>query len=296
MVLGKELAHPSDVVALIKRVRGNEMAKAGLENAVWDLFAKAQGQSLKAMLGGVRDRVPVGVSIGIQPSVKALLATVGKFVEEGYGRIKLKIQKGFELEPLSAVREHFPETLLMADANSDYELKDTDLLKRLDPLKLLMIEQPLPDYDIIDHAKLQAMLETPVCLDESIHRPDDARHAIELKACRIINMKVGRVGGLTNALKIHAITREAGIPLWCGGMMETGIGRATNLALASLPNFTLPGDISATDRYFKEDITRPFLLNKGDSTMTVPTGPGIGVDVDADCLAKYRLQHWTSKA
>jgi O-succinylbenzoate synthase len=296
MVLGNELAQPSDVVALTKRVRGNEMAKAGLENAVWDLFAKARGMPLKTMLGGVRDRVAVGVSIGIQPTVDALLAVVGGFVEKGYGRIKLKIQRGFEVEPLSAVRAHFPDTLLMADANSDYTLADMELLKRLDPLKLLMIEQPLSDDDIIDHAKLQAVMDTPICLDESIHRPDDVRHAIELKACRIINVKVGRVGGLTNALKIHAMTQEAGIPLWSGGMLETGIGRATNLALASLPNFRLPNDISATDRYFKEDITRPFVLNKADSTITVPTGAGIGVEVDQDRLAGYRLQHWATKA
>ena len=291
MVVGKEFSHPSDVAALMRRVRGNEMAKAGLENAAWDLFARSKKQSLKALLGGVRDRVSVGISIGIQPSIEALQARVAEVLGLGYARIKLKIKKGRELEPMAAVREKYPKLLLMADANSDYQLGDLPLLKRLDPLKLLMIEQPLPYYDIIDHAKVQARLETPICLDESIHRPDDARHAIELKACRIINMKVGRVGGLTNALAIHDLTQKAGVPMWCGGMIETGIGRALNLALASLPNFKLPGDISASDQYYKNDLTRQFVLNKEDSTITVPDGLGIGVEVDEGRLAGYRLQH-----
>lgn len=294
MVAGQEVGHPSEVSKLLKVIRGNEMAKAGIENAVWDLFAKAAGKSLKEMIGGVRDRVAVGVSIGIQPSVDKLLGRIGNFVEQGYGRIKIKIKKGLEYDLMSAVRREFPETSLMADANSDYELSDAELLKRLDPLKLLMIEQPLRYYDIIDHAKLQAQLESPICLDESIHRPDDARYAIELNACRIINMKVGRVGGMTNAMTIHDMTQEAGIQMWCGGMLETGIGRATNIALASLPNFVLPGDISATDRYYEHDITRPFVLNKEDSTMTVPTEPGIGVEVDEERLAAVRLQHFVA--
>ena len=296
MVIGKPLSHPSDMAALTRRVRGNEMAKAGLENAVWDLFAKSRGQSLKALLGGVHDRVSVGISIGIQPSIDALLARVAELLDLGYGRIKLKIKKGLELEPMSAVRNKYPELLLMADANSDYKLSDLPLLKQLDPLKLLMIEQPLSYYDIIDHAKVQAQMETPICLDESIHRPDDARYAIELKACRIINMKVGRVGGLTNALAIHDMTKQAGMPMWCGGMIETGIGRAVNLALASLPNFKLPGDISASDQYYKNDLTRQFVLNKEDSTITVPEGLGIGVEVDEDRLAGYRVQHAVIKA
>jgi len=291
MVLGRDLSHPSDVVFLTRRVRGNQMAKAGLENAVWDLFGRVEGRSLSEMIGGVRERVPVGVSIGIQSSPEALVKTVAGFLEEGYGRIKIKIKKGLEFETLSAVRRAYPDVSLMADANSDYTLADADLLKALDSLNLLMIEQPLSHDDILDHAKLQAELKTPLCLDESIHTPDDARHAIECKACRIINVKVGRVGGITNALRIHEMTEMAGIPLWCGGMFETGVGRATNLALASLPNFKLPGDISATDRYYREDITRPFVLNREDSTMTVPTGPGIGVDVDENRLATHRVAH-----
>lgn len=295
MVMGQEIEHPADVAKLLKLIRGNEMAKAGIENAVWDLFAKAEAKSLKEMIGGVRDRVAVGVSIGIQPSVEGLLARIGGFVEQGYGRIKIKIKKGLEYELMSAARREFPETMLMADANSDYELSDVDLLKRLDELDLLMLEQPLRYYDIIDHAKLQAQLETAVCLDESIHRPDDARYAIELNACRIINMKVGRVGGMSNAIQIHDMAQEAGIQMWCGGMLETGIGRATNIALASLPNFVLPGDISATDRYYEQDITRPFVLNKEDSTMTVPDGLGIGVEVDEARLAEVRLEHFVAE-
>lgn len=292
MVMGRELAHPSDVAALTERVRGNEMAKAGLENAVWDLFGRAQGRSVRAMIGGVRERVPVGVSVGMEPTVDELLKRVEMFVGQGYRRIKIKIKRGIDFEPMAAVREKYPSMMLMADANSDYRLEDAAALKRLDALDLLMIEQPLSDYDIIDHARLQAQLSTPICLDESIHRLDDARHAIELRACRIINIKIGRVGGMTHALAIHEMTQKAGIPVWCGGMFETGVGRAMNLAMASLPNFTLPGDISATDKYFREDLTQPFFLNREDSTMTVPNGPGIGVDVDPERLAKYRRRHY----
>lgn len=291
MVLGRELSHPSDVAPLTARVRGNEMAKAGLENAAWDLFGRVQSQSVKNMIGGVRDRVPVGVSIGIEPTIEALLARVDLFVDQGYRRIKIKIKRGVDYEPMAAVRDRYPSMMLMADANSDYGLSDIESLKRLDALNLLMIEQPLAHDDIIDHAKLQAQLTTPVCLDESIHHPDDARHAIDLCACRTINVKIGRVGGMSAAIAIHDVAQRAGIPIWCGGMLETGVGRAMNLAMASLPNFSLPGDISATDKYFREDITQPFALNRQDSTMTVPQGPGIGVDVHVDRLHKVRLKH-----
>lgn len=291
MVIGQEISHPSEIPALIHRVRGNEMAKAGLENAVWDLFGRINGKSIMELIGGTRKRVPVGVSIGIQSSPEALVATVGGFLSEGYRRIKIKIKKGLEYETLSAVRRKYPDILMMADANSDYTLADANLLQRLDVLDLLMIEQPLGHDDIMDHAQLQAQLKTPICLDESIHSIDNARHAIAYEACRVINIKVGRVGGISNALLIHEMTQAAAIPLWCGGMFETGVGRAMNLAIASLPNFTLPGDISATNRYYEEDITRPFFLNREDSTMTVPTGAGIGVDVDKDRLAAHRVQH-----
>lgn len=291
LVAGKEFKNPQEINKTLKAVKGHDMAKAALENACWDLFAKAENKSLKDYIGGVRDRVKVGVSIGIQPSTDALLKTIDSFVNEGYQRVKIKIKKGLEYELMSAARENHPDIMLMADANSDYDLSDIELLKKLDNLNLLMIEQPLRDYDIIDHAKLQRELKTPVCLDESIHRPDDARYAIELKACRIINIKVGRVGGLCNAITIHDMAQKAGIDLWCGGMFETGVGRATNIAMATLPNFTLPGDISATDRYYHSDITEDFKLNKEDSTMTVPAGPGIGVDINMKALESFRKEY-----
>jgi O-succinylbenzoate synthase len=244
------------------------------------------------MLGGQRERVEVGVSIGIQPTLAEQLEKVDQFIQQGYGRIKMKIEPGWELKPLAAVRQRYPNLKLMADANSAFTLADAPLFREMDALNLLMIEQPLHYDDIADHAKLQAQIKTPLCLDESIHSPLHARWAIEIKACRIINMKVGRVGGLSNALAIHHMCQEANIPLWCGGMLETGVGRAANLHLASLPNFTLPGDISATDRYYHEDIAAPdFKLNIEDSTITVPTEPGIGVTVRPERLAKVRVKH-----
>lgn len=292
-LLGQELASPQEVPARFDNVRGHPLAKASLENAVWDLLARAGGLPLAHLLGGGRrDRVEVGVSIGIQPTLPALLERVDQFIDQGYRRIKLKIEPGWELKPLTAVRERQPTIKLMADANSAFTLDQAGLFQEMDALKLLMIEQPLHYDDIADHAKLQAQIETPLCLDESIHSPQHARWAIEIKACRIINMKVARVGGLTHALAIHQLCAEAGLPLWCGGMLETGVGRATNLHLATLPNFTLPGDISATDRYYVEDIAEPaFHLNTDDSTITVPTGPGIGVEVLPDRVAKVRVRH-----
>jgi O-succinylbenzoate synthase len=291
-VLGQEIESPQQVTGHFEWVRGHPMAKAGLENAVWDLLAKARGVSLSAMLGGQRDRVEVGVSVGIQPTLAGLVERVDRFIDQGYRRIKMKIEPGWELEPLTAVRERHPDIKLMADANSAFTLEHTSLFQKMDALKLLMIEQPLHYDDIADHAKLQAQVETPICLDESIHSPLQARWALEIKACRIINMKVGRVGGLSNALAIHDMCVEAGIPLWCGGMLETGVGRAANLHLATLPNFTLPGDISATERYYAEDIAAPdFQLNSADSTITVPAGPGLGVEVLLSRVEKMRVKH-----
>ena len=291
-LLGQEITEPAGIAPLYKQVRGHPMAKASLENAVWDLLAKAQGVPLSALLGGTRNRVEVGVSIGIQPTLAELLERVDSFVAAGYGRIKMKIEPGWLLEPISRVRERHPRIRLMADANSAFTLEDAPLLKQLDSFDLLMIEQPLGYDDIADHARLQAQLKTPICLDESIHSPADAQAMIDLQAGRIINMKVGRVGGFTNALTIHDMAQAAGIPLWCGGMLETGIGRAANVHLASLPNFQLPGDISATDRYYHEDIAEPpFVLNPEDSTITVPAGPGIGVEVKRDRVARARQRH-----
>jgi len=288
-VVGQTVTTPAEMTAHFCHVRGHEMAKASLENALWDLLAQARGVPLSQLLGGQRERVEVGVSIGIQPTVAQLLARVEEFVTQGYQRVKLKIESGWEIEPLTAVRERYPTLKLMADANSAFTLADVALFKELDALNLLMIEQPLHYDDIFDHAKLQAQINTPICLDESIHSPNHARHAIEMKACRIINMKVARVGGLSNALTIHEMCLAAGMPMWCGGMLETGVGRATNIHLATLPNFTLPGDISATSRYYAEDIAEPpFYLNTADSTLTVPTKPGIGVEVQMARVQKVR--------
>lgn len=268
------------------------MAKASLENAVWDLLAKAENVPLSKKLGGQRDRVEVGVSIGIQPTLGDLLDRVNQFVEKGYRRIKIKIEPGWEIKPVSAIRSQHPTIKLMADANSAFSLEHVGLFREMDSLNLLMIEQPLYYDDIFDHAKLQAQINSPICLDESIHSPHHARWAIELKACRIINMKVSRVGGLSNAVIIHDMCQQAGIPLWCGGMLETGVGRAANLHLATMPNFLLPADISATDRYYVEDIAEPaFFLNAEDSTITTPTGPGIGVEVMPERVKKFRVNY-----
>lgn len=290
--IGQEITTPQDVTDRFYKVRGHPMAKASLENAVWDLLAKVQGVPLSKVLGGQRDRVEVGVSIGIQPTLQGLLDRVDHFVDQGYRRIKMKIEPGWEIEPLAAVRERHPTIKLMADANSAFTLEHVELFREMEPLNLLMIEQPLHYDDIFDHAKLQAQVKTPVCLDESIHSPNHARWAIEMRACRIINMKVARVGGLSNAVAVHDMCAEAGIQMWCGGMLETGVGRATNLHLATLPNFTLPGDISATERYYAEDIAEPsFHLNSEDSTITVPTGSGIGVEVLMNRVEKVSVRH-----
>ncbi len=290
--LGQEVTTPEDVTNRFSKIRGHQMAKAALENAVWDLLAKAKGVSLSEMLGGVRDRIEVGVSIGIQPTLQGLLERVDQFIEKGYRRIKMKIEPGWELEPLSEVRKRHPEVKLMADANSAFTLEHVELFQAMEPLNLLMIEQPLHYDDIFDHAKLQAQINTAICLDESIHSPNHARWAIEMKACRIINMKVPRVGGLSNAVTIHNMCQEAGLEMWHGGMLETGVGRATNLHLSTLKNFTLPADISATERYYLEDIAEPaFHLNSEDSTINLPTGPGIGVEVQLDRVEKARNKH-----
>lgn len=291
-LLGQEITAPQEVLPIFKHVRGHSMAKAGLEIAVWDLFAKAQGVPLQNLLGGQRNRVEVGISLGIQPTLAGQLQKVDQAIDKGYGRIKVKIEPGWELEPLAAIRERYPAIKLMADANSAFTLDHVELFQAMEPLNLLMIEQPLHYEDILEHARLQAQINTPICLDESIHTPDHARWAIAAQACRIINMKVARVGGLSSAVAIHDMCAAAGIPLWCGGMLETGVGRAINLHLASMPNFLLPGDISATERYYLEDVADPpFTLNAEDSTITVPAGPGLGVEVVPARLKKYRVRH-----
>jgi O-succinylbenzoate synthase len=289
MLFETDLQAPEDMPAVFGRVRGNRMAKAGLEFAVWDLFGRAQGKSLVSMLGGVRDCVAVGVSVGIQPDIDTLLKVVGAYIDAGYRRIKLKIKPGWDIEPTRAVRQRWPGILLQVDANSIYHLSDADHLAALDDFGLLLIEQPLPHDDIFDHAKLQPRFKTPICLDESIVSPDHARWAIELKACRVINIKPSRIGGLADARRIHDLCQEANIPVWHGGMLETGIGRTFSVAMASLPNFKLPGDISANDRYFKRDIvSNPFKLNS-DSTLTVLDAPGNGAIVDEAYLEEVTV-------
>ena len=278
-VTGQEISAPDDVAHLMAPVRGHNLAKMGLEAAVWDLLGQAQGCSIAQLLGGVRDRVPVGVSIGVQESVPALLERIEDYWSQGYSRIKIKIKPGWDVDVVRQVRARFPGVPVMVDANSAYTLADAERLAALDDYDLLMIEQPLPYDDLVDHAELQRRLRTPVCLDESVPSLAAARAALALGSGRIVNIKPGRVGGLTVARAIHDLCRENGWPVWCGGMLETGIGRAHNVALASLPGFTLPGDISASARYFHQDIVEPAFVVNEDGTMTVPTGPGIGVAV-----------------
>jgi O-succinylbenzoate synthase len=278
-VLGKQVERPEDAAVLMAPIRGHNLAKMGLESALCDLLAQAQGVSLSSLLGGSRDRVAVGVSIGIQESVPELMEVTAGYLEQGYGRVKIKIRPGWDVEVVRRVRERFPDVLLMADANSAYTLADAEKLLALDEFGLMMVEQPLAYDDLVEHAELQRRLRTPICLDESVPGLAAARAALVLGSGRIINIKPGRVGGLTVARAIHDLCRAQGVPVWCGGMLETGIGRAHNVALASLPGFTLPGDISASARYFHEDVVDPPFTIGTDGTMAVPAGPGIGVRV-----------------
>ncbi|GAB4562644.1 MAG: o-succinylbenzoate synthase [Anaerolineae bacterium] len=292
-VLGQDIASAEDLQQRLRHVRGHPMAKAGLELALWDALGKATGQSLRQMLGGVRDRVEVGVSVGIQASPEALVKTVEGYLAQGYRRVKIKIKPGRDIAEARAVRAAFPDLRLQVDANSAYTLETADALLPLDDLGLLLIEQPLAEDDLWDHAQLQRRFRTPICLDESILSARHARQAIEMGACRVINIKPGRVGGLSQAVAIHDLSQQHGVPVWCGGMLETGVGRAANLALASLPGFTLPGDISATDRYYAQDITQErFVLNE-DSTITVPDGPGLGVTLDEGALERFTVARIT---
>ena len=276
-------APPADVAGHARSwewVRGHHMAKAAAEMALLDQAGHATGQSVSQILGGVRSRIGCGVSIGIQPSLAATLTAIEGYLAAGYQRIKLKCKPGYDVELAQAVRQRFPGTPLMLDANSAYSLQDVDQLRALDEFDLTMIEQPLAHDDLIDHATLQAQVETSICLDESVESLADLRAAIALGSGRILNIKAGRVGGLLPAAQLHDTCGEAGWPVWCGGMLETGIGRAANLALASLPGFTLPGDTSASDRYFEQDLLeQPFEL-AADGTLPVPTGPGLGIQVE----------------
>jgi O-succinylbenzoate synthase len=286
-----ELSAPR-VGPALSQIRDYRMAKAALEAAVLDAELCSVGMSLADYLGGVRSHVPVGVSVGIQESPAALIDLVESYVGSGYQRIKLKIEPGWDLVPVQAVRERFgPDLLLQVDANTSYRRQDISHLVRLDPSELLLIEQPFPPEDLGAHAELARRSSTPVCLDESIESAADAFTAISMGACSVINIKAGRVGGYLEARRIHDVCAAAGVPVWCGGMLETGIGRAANVALAALPNFMLPGDISATDRYFERDITEAFHLVG--STLAVPTGPGIGVEVNMDAFRDLKATRST---
>jgi o-succinylbenzoate synthase len=286
VVVDAPVAGLNDLARRLSRFRGHNMAKAGLELAYMDLLAQACGQSLSSLIGGELKRVAVGVSLGIQPAVGRLLERVERYLGLGYQRIKLKIKPGWDLDVVAEVRRKYPEILLSVDANSAYTINDRDHLKKLDDFNLLMIEQPLQNDDLMDHARLQEIMNTRLCLDESIVNQRGAKLALELDSCRIINIKVGRVGGYSEALAIHDLCAARNIPVWCGGMLESGIGRAHNIALASLPGFTLPGDISASSRYFERDIISPAVTVAANGTVAVPDRPGLGFDIDLDFIKR----------
>ncbi len=292
-ILGKEIHSALEFQNLVKHVRGHQMAKAGVEMALWDLQGQAQGSPLSQLLGGAKKCVEVGVSVGLQESPETLVGTVEEYLSKGYCRVKLKIKPGRDVSEVQAVRERFPDLRLQVDANSAYSLKTASALLPLDDYGLLLIEQPLAEDDLWDHSRLQKQFRTPLCLDESITAPRHARQALEMGACRIVNIKPGRVGGISQGMAIHDICQDQNVPVWCGGMLETGVGRAANLALASLPNFRLPGDISATERYYREDITNEAFTLNADSTIDVPDKPGLGVTINQKALERFTLERIT---
>ena len=287
-VLGKSFSHPSELVATWSAFRRNNMAKAAIELAFWDAWARAGEMSLSQALGGVKSEVEVGVSIGIQESVSMLLSEIERFLDDGYRRVKVKIEPGWDVEVVDEIRQQFPDIPLMVDANSAYRLADLDHLRRLDDYSLMMIEQPLGYDDIVDHARLQEKLSTPICLDESIISAEGARRALELGSCRVINIKTGRVGGHVESLAVHDLCASQDIPVFCGGMLESGIGRLHNVALGSLPGFTLPGDTSPSQRYFMEDIIDPpVTMSRG--IVQTPEGPGIGHSVRTELIDRLTV-------
>ncbi len=284
------IEHPDQVSHRFSIIRRNHMAKAAIEGAVWDLYAKRQALPLATVLGGTRETVEVGVSIGIQPTISELLDKIDGFVSEGYKRVKLKVKPGWDIDVVRAVRVAFPTLPIMVDANGAYSLKDIDHLKQFDAYNLLMIEQPFGENDFIDHAKLQAELETPICLDESIHSLNDVQLADHLGSCTVISIKIGRVGGLSEAKKIHDFCAEHHIPVWCGGMLEAGVGRAHSIALSTLSEFQFPGDTSASNRYWEKDIIQPEVTMQ-DGLITIPQSAGIGYAIDWESLETYRVDH-----
>ncbi len=290
LLKGREFASASEVWDLLARVRGNNMAKGALEAAIWDAEAKIKGVPLAKLLGGTREEIACGVSIGIKPTLDELVAAVRKELAAGYQRIKIKIQPGWDLAPVQRLRQEFPKIRLMVDANSAYRLSDLPLLQQLEGFYLMMIEQPLGWDDLYGHVAVQKKLQTPICLDECIHAEEQARAALALGACKIINIKLGRVGGFTPARRIHDLCQQHGIPVWCGGMLESGIGRAHNIALSTLSNFSLPGDVTASRRYWHEDIIEPEVTVSPQGTIRVPTAPGIGFAPRRDLIEKLTVR------
>jgi O-succinylbenzoate synthase len=286
---------PAALVEATAGIRGHPMARAALEVALLDLRLRREGISLAKHLGAVRDRVPCGVSLGIEEDLDDLLGQARRFVDAGYRRVKLKIEPGRDVHVVRAVRESFPDTPLSVDANAAYTLDVAEPLLTLDDMGLEYIEQPLAEEDLIGHVRLQERLATPVCLDETITSATVARGAIEAGACRVINVKMGRMGGIAESVAVHEVATAGAVPLWCGGMLETGLGRAVNVALASMPGFTLPGDTSASDRYFERDLTEPFVVD-ADGTMAVPQGPGIGVEPLPDVLEAVTVDRLTIRS
>src|SRR5919206_692422 len=293
MVLGREVESAAEVFALMRRVRGNRMAKAAVETACWDLEARRLGVPLWRHLGGVQAEIPCGVSIGIQDSHAQLLEKIERELAGGYQRIKIKIKPGWDREVVEQVRARFPRIRLMVDANSAYTLADAPTLRALDEFDLMMIEQPLAYDDREDHAKLQRQIKTPICLDESVRSAEDARKAFELGACRIVNVKLGRVGGHAEAARVEAGCRQSDVPVWCGGMLESGVGRAHNVAMATLRGFTLPGDVSASARYWAEDIIEPPVTVTPAGTIRAPDGPGIGFEIKRDLVERLTVRRET---
>ena len=289
-ILGTTLENARAAAPLIAPIRGNRMAKAALETALWDLEARRLGIPLSRHIGGTLDEIACGVSIGIQDSIEDLLALVRREMLAGYRRIKIKIKPGWELDPLRAIRSEFPDLPLMVDANSAFRLSDLDLLQQLDDFRLMMIEQPLAHDDMVDHAVLQKQLKTPICLDESIRHTEDARKAVEMGSCRIINVKLGRIGGFNEAIRMNEYCSRVGIPMWCGGMLESGIGRAHNIAMSTLSGFTLPGDVSASQRYYSEDTIVPPVTVTDRGTIKIRNAPGIGYDPNWDRIKETTVR------
>ena len=296
MLAAEAPEHGGDCPRIFRMVRGNRMAKAALENAIWDIEAQREVISLSQLIGGVRDVIPCGVSLGIQASIPELLAVIETELAAGYQRIKLKCKPGWDVEVFDRVRNRWPGITLSCDANSAYRLRDADHLTAFDAFDLLMIEQPLWHDDFYYHSMLQKRLQTPICLDESIHNRRDALAAIEMESCRIINIKLGRVGGFSEAIAVHNAAQERGIPVWCGGMLESGVGRSHNIALSTLENFTLPGDVSASARYWHEDIVEPEVTVSSAGEIAVPDTPGRGYAVRAELVERFTVRKETIRA